>query len=101
VIADAWMKFPEIAAIAVIGSVARPLWKEVARSGNFAAPASRSGTNAAISTSPLRIGINSGTALVADDGSAERLSYTAIGDTTNLRAAWSGSPGALRRGGLE
>jgi hypothetical protein len=31
VIVAAWMKFPEIEAIAVMGSVARPLWKEVPR----------------------------------------------------------------------
>jgi len=31
IVADAWMSFPEICAIAVIGSVAKPLWKEVPR----------------------------------------------------------------------
>jgi hypothetical protein len=31
VVAEAWMAFPEVHAIALIGSVARPLWKEVPR----------------------------------------------------------------------
>ncbi|RJF86828.1 hypothetical protein D3874_07170 [Oleomonas cavernae] len=31
VVADAWARFPEVAAVAVIGSVAKPLWKEVPR----------------------------------------------------------------------
>jgi hypothetical protein len=31
VVADAWRDFPEVVAIAVIGSVAKPLWKEVPR----------------------------------------------------------------------
>lgn len=31
VVTDAWMAFPVVRAIAVIGSVARPLWKEVPR----------------------------------------------------------------------
>jgi hypothetical protein len=35
VVADAWMEFPEVAAIAVIGSVARKLWKEVPRFSEF------------------------------------------------------------------
>ena len=29
IVAEAWMAFPEVWAIAVIGSVAKPLWKEV------------------------------------------------------------------------
>jgi hypothetical protein len=35
IVADAWMAFPEVWAIAVIGSVARPLWKEVPRFREF------------------------------------------------------------------
>jgi len=35
VIADAWSTFPVVAAIAVIGSVARPLWKEVPRFAEY------------------------------------------------------------------
>lgn len=31
VITDAWSSFPQVVAIAVIGSVAKPLWKEVPR----------------------------------------------------------------------
>lgn len=31
VVADAWATFPEVRAIAVIGSVAKPLWKEIPR----------------------------------------------------------------------
>jgi len=34
-IVDAWMTFPEVRAIAVIGSVAKPLWKEVPRFREF------------------------------------------------------------------
>src|ERR1700724_4714213 len=30
-VTDAWMTFPEVHAVAVIGSVAKPLWKEVPR----------------------------------------------------------------------
>lgn len=35
IVTEAWMAFPEIAAIAVIGSVARPLWKEIPRFSEF------------------------------------------------------------------
>lgn len=35
IIADAWKAFPEVAAVAVIGSVAKPLWKEVPRFREF------------------------------------------------------------------
>lgn len=35
VVAQAWMNFPEVWAIAVIGSVAKPLWKEVPRFREF------------------------------------------------------------------
>ena len=35
VVVQAWMDFPEVWAIAVIGSVAKPLWKEVPRFSEF------------------------------------------------------------------
>ena len=35
VVTEAWMAFPEIEAIAVIGSVAKPLWKEIPRFREF------------------------------------------------------------------
>ena len=35
VVTDAWMDFPEVQAVAVIGSVAKPLWKEVPRFSEF------------------------------------------------------------------
>ncbi|CAN7232174.1 hypothetical protein LJR009_000796 [Bosea sp. LjRoot9] len=35
IVTDAWTAFPEVWAIAVIGSVARPLWKEVPRFREF------------------------------------------------------------------
>ncbi|RUT95981.1 hypothetical protein EOD23_31460 [Mesorhizobium sp. USDA-HM6] len=35
VVTQAWMTFPEIEAIAVIGSVAKPLWKEIPRFSEF------------------------------------------------------------------
>lgn len=35
VVTDAWMAFPEVQAVAVIGSVAKALWKEVPRFAEF------------------------------------------------------------------
>jgi hypothetical protein len=35
VVTDAWMRFPEVTAVAVTGSVAKPLWKEVPRFREF------------------------------------------------------------------
>jgi hypothetical protein len=35
VAADAWMAFPEVQAVALIGSVAKPLWKEIPRFYEF------------------------------------------------------------------
>lgn len=35
VVTETWMKFPEVEAIAVIGSVAKPLWKEIPRFSEF------------------------------------------------------------------
>lgn len=35
IVTEAWMAFPEVWAIAVIGSVAKPLWKEVPRFREF------------------------------------------------------------------
>ena len=35
VVTDAWMTFAEVQAVAVIGSVAKPLWKEVPRFSEF------------------------------------------------------------------
>ncbi|RVA49308.1 hypothetical protein EN933_18310 [Mesorhizobium sp. M7A.F.Ca.US.001.01.1.1] len=35
VVADAWTRFREVAAVAVIGSIAKPLWKEVPRFSEF------------------------------------------------------------------
>ena len=35
VVADAWTDFPEVQVVAVIGSVAKPLWKEVPRFSEF------------------------------------------------------------------
>ena len=35
VVVQAWMDFPEVWAVAVIGSVAKPVWKEVPRFSEF------------------------------------------------------------------
>jgi hypothetical protein len=35
VVTEAWMAFSEIEAVAVIGSVAKPLWKEIPRFSEF------------------------------------------------------------------
>lgn len=35
VVTEAWTAFPEIEAVAVIGSVAKPLWKEIPRFSDF------------------------------------------------------------------
>ncbi len=35
VVTDAWMAFPEVHAVAVIGSVAKALWKEIPRFSDF------------------------------------------------------------------
>jgi len=35
IVTDAWISFPEVCAVAVIGSVAKPLWKEVPRFPEF------------------------------------------------------------------
>ena len=46
VVTDALMTFEEVEAIAVIGSVAKSLWKEVPRFSEFRRPGSRCGTSA-------------------------------------------------------
>ncbi len=35
IVTDVWMSFPEVCAVAVVGSVAKPLWKEVPRFREF------------------------------------------------------------------
>lgn len=35
IVTDAWMRFAEVVAVAVIGSVAKPLWKELPRFSEF------------------------------------------------------------------
>jgi hypothetical protein len=38
IVTQSWMAFPEVVAVAVIGSVAKPLWKEVPRFREFRQP---------------------------------------------------------------
>ena len=52
VVTDAWMAFLVVRAIAVIGSVARPLWKEVPRFHQYRSRAMSYGMNAVTSTLP-------------------------------------------------
>src|SRR6185437_7183959 len=35
IVTDAWISFPEVHAVAIIGSVAKPLWKEAPRFREF------------------------------------------------------------------
>lgn len=50
VVTDAWTTFAEVQAVAVIGSVAKALWKEVPRFREFRRTGMKFGMNAAIST---------------------------------------------------
>lgn len=79
-----------------IGDAVMAIWNAPGRQADHAARACRAAIaiRAAMHEEPpvsgdgnavrVRIGINSGTALIGNIGSAERLSYTAIGDTVNL-----------------
>ncbi|WP_018098218.1 adenylate/guanylate cyclase domain-containing protein [Sinorhizobium meliloti] len=79
-----------------IGDAVMAIWNVPRKQADHAARACRAAVaiRAAMHEDPpitagenvirVRIGINSGTALVGNIGSAERLSYTAIGDTVNL-----------------
>ncbi|TIP99522.1 MAG: adenylate/guanylate cyclase domain-containing protein, partial [Mesorhizobium sp.] len=79
-----------------IGDAVMAIWNaptavpDHARRACSAAAAIRAAMHALPAVSPdhsdirVRIGINTGTAIVGNVGSAERLSYTAIGDTVNL-----------------
>ncbi len=79
-----------------IGDAVMALWNAPGEAPDHAARACRAASviRAAMHARPaispdrdkirVRIGINTGTALVGNVGSAERLSYTAIGDTVNL-----------------
>ncbi|MBP2233946.1 class 3 adenylate cyclase/HAMP domain-containing protein [Sinorhizobium kostiense] len=79
-----------------IGDAVMALWNAPGKQADHAARACRAAMaiRAAMHEVPpstvgedairVRIGINSGKALIGNFGSAERLSYTAIGDTVNL-----------------
>lgn len=44
----------------------------------------------------IKVGVNSGSAIVGNVGSANRLNYTAVGDTVNIAARLEGLPSVLR-----
>lgn len=76
-----------------IGDAVMAIWNAPAEIGDHAARACRAAIAIRDAMPPsvaypgaprVRIGINTGVALVGNVGSAERLSYTAIGDTVNL-----------------
>ncbi|WEX90653.1 adenylate/guanylate cyclase domain-containing protein [Sinorhizobium garamanticum] len=79
-----------------IGDAVMAIWNAPGRQADHAARACRAAVaiRTAMHDEPpiaagenavrVRIGINSGTALIGNIGSAERLSYTAIGDTVNV-----------------
>ncbi|MCK3780232.1 adenylate/guanylate cyclase domain-containing protein [Ensifer sesbaniae] len=79
-----------------IGDAVMAIWNAPGRQADHAARACRaaSAIRDAMHAQPpvsaehdevrVRIGVNSGTALIGNIGSSERLSYTAIGDTVNL-----------------
>jgi class 3 adenylate cyclase len=79
-----------------IGDAVMAIWNAPGRQADHAARACRAAmaireamhevppSTAGEDAIRVRIGINSGKALIGNFGSAERLSYTAIGDTVNL-----------------
>ena len=44
----------------------------------------------------IKVGVNSGSAIVGNVGAANRLNYTAVGDTVNIAARLEGLPSVLR-----
>ena len=62
----AFAVLPEVLRVALFGSVARPLAKEVPRFSDFAAPGSRFGTNARTSTSRSGSAASTGSTTCAD-----------------------------------